>query len=241
MSFAVIVPARLAATRLPGKPLAEIAGVPMIVRVLQRAQAAGASRVIAAAADKEIAEAAAAAGFDCCMTPACDSGSARVAAAAQQYNFSAAEIVVNVQGDEPFIEPQVIADTAALLAQTPSCVCATAMRVPHNDAEFFDPAAVKVLANKNNTAHYFCRAPIPFAENTAPPSARIHIGVYAYRMPFLRQLPSLPPAPWETVEKLEQLRMLWHGYEIALLETASQSFGVDTPADLQRARQLAAK
>ncbi|MGU9950741.1 MAG: 3-deoxy-manno-octulosonate cytidylyltransferase [Gammaproteobacteria bacterium WSBS_2016_MAG_OTU1] len=243
MNFVAIVPARRGATRLPNKPLADIGGTPMIVHTLRRAAAANSiDAVFAAVDDQEIADVVRHAGFDAVMTGECDSGSARVAAAAAIRQLTEDTIVVNVQGDEPFIESNIVGDVAQLLATRPDCVCATAMRPLHNDEEFYNPAAVKVVANADNTARYFSRAPIPHWQNhsTPPPSARIHLGIYAYTMPFLQQIASLSPAPTETAESLEQLRLLWHGKSIALLETDSQSGGIDTPADLEAA-QLRAK
>ena len=244
MPFFVIVPARRNSSRLPNKPLADICGTPMLVRTLTQTAAAGAAQVIAAVDDDDVAAVAAAANFSWQMTDECDSGSVRVALAAQAKQFPNDAIVVNVQGDEPFIEPDIIANTAKLLMHSPQCVCATAARPPKNTAEFFSAAAVKVVLDANGRARYFSRAPIPHyreAPQTPPPDARIHIGIYAYTMKFLQQLPTLSPSPAEQTEQLEQLRILWHGEQIAVLDCNSDSFGIDTPEDLQKARQRAAQ
>lgn len=246
--FAAIVPARRFSSRLPDKPLADIGGAPMLVRVLRRAKESGAAQIIAAVDDAEIAEVVRAAGFVAQMTGECDSGSARVAEAAKLQNLSEKMLLVNVQGDEPFIEPELIRAVAATLAAKTDCVCATAMRPPQNTAEFANPAAVKVIANADGTARYFSRAPIPFLrteenknsdKNGFPDCARIHIGIYAYRSEFLRRMPTLPPPPEEQCEQLEQLRILHHGGRIALLEFPSRARGVDTPEDLAAARARA--
>ena len=237
--FVVAVPARLASTRLPNKALADIGGTPMIVRVLRAAAAAGATQVFAAVDAAAVAAAVRDAGYLAVMTGECDSGGARLAAALQQLPLSDDTVVVNVQGDEPFIEPAIIRDTAALLLARPDCVCATPCRPPADIAEFQDEAAVKVVADKDGTARYFSRAPLPHRRGggTVSSSSRVHIGIYAYRAGYLRHLPMLSPSPLEQLEQLEQLRILWHGGKIALLEVKSDSFGIDTAADLTRARR----
>ena len=238
--FVIIVPARRAAARLPDKPLADIHGVPMIVRTLQQAAKAGATKLLAAVDDDEVAAVVKKAGFIAQMTGECDSGTARVAAAARAVNIGDRDIVVNVQGDEPLIEPDLIRDVATLLANRSDCVCATAIRPLHDEEEFYNTATVKVVANADNTARYFSRAPIPYPRDGDLPLVHIHIGIYAYSARFLRQLPQLSPSPAELTESLEQLRILWHGHNIALLLQDSQSFGVDTAADLERARAATA-
>ena len=233
--FAAIVPARRGASRLPDKPLADIGGIPLVVRVLQRAKQSGAVQVVAAVDDDEIAEVVRAAGFVAQMTGECDSGSARVAEVVRRRDIC--EVVVNVQGDEPFIEPELICAVAELLSQKKDCVCATAMRLPHNAEEFANPDAVKVVADADGAARYFSRSPVPHSRvGGLPESARIHIGIYAYRAAFLRRLGALPPSPDEKCEQLEQLRILHHGERIALLEFPSRAGGIDTPADLEKAR-----
>ena len=244
ISFAAIVPARRDSSRLPGKPLADIGGAPMIVRVLHRAQESGAQRIIAATDDEEIASAVRDAGFEACLTGECDSGSARVCEAVKLCEISEDAIVVNVQGDEPFIEPELIRAVALCLRDHPDCVCATAMRPPHSAEEFARESAVKVVSDSCGRALYFSRAAIPHVrggDGSLFASAKIHIGVYAYFPRFLRSLISLPPCAAEESEQLEQLRILHYGKKIALAEFDSQSIGVDTPADLESARARAAK
>lgn len=240
--FAAIVPARRDSLRLPDKPLADIGGVPMLVRVLRRAQKSGAMRVVAAVDDEEIAEVARAAGFEARMTGECDSGSARVCEAARLCEVSEETIVVNVQGDEPFVEPELIRAVAHRLSESPSCVCATAMRPPHSAEEFARSSAVKVVVNSAGEALYFSRAAIPHLRESdaVPDCARVHIGVYAYFPRFLRRFSALPPSAAEECEQLEQLRILHHGESIAVAEFPSESGGVDTPEDLAAARARAA-
>lgn len=242
MRFVVIAPARRASARLTDKMLADIGGVPMIVRTLQKAKESGAARVVAACDDDEVSGVCRAAGYEVVNTGEHQSGTSRIAEAAAVAGIDDDCIVVNVQGDEPFIEPAVINNTAALLHQRADCHCATAMRKLHNGAEYNDNAVVKVVTDNAGCALYFSRSPIPATKdnNAAAPLiiARAHIGIYAFRPAFLRQLPKLPPSPLEQVESLEQLRILWHGKKIALLEVASQSFGIDTAADLARARRF---
>lgn len=250
-SFAVVVPARRAAVRLPDKPLADVGGVPLIVRTLMQAAKSDAAQVVAAVDDEKVAAAVESAGFTVCMTGECESGSARVAEAARLCEIDEQMTVVNLQGDEPFMEPELINQVASLLAEKPDCVCATAMRVPRSLEEFLRPSAVKVVANADGTARFFSRLPIPYAQlhaensnstsQSLPSLARIHIGVYAYSHRFLRRMSSLPPSPLEEFEKLEQLRILWHGRNIALLEFDSQGIGIDTPEDLAEARLRFAK
>ena len=243
MRFAVIAPARRASSRLADKMLADIGGEVMIVRTLRRAAQSQAAKVLVATDDNDIAAACKAAGFEAVMTGECDSGSARAAAAAEVIGAGGDDIVVNVQGDEPFIEPEVIDGVAELLHRRKDCVCATAVRELQNAEEFYDRAVVKVVSDVNDCALYFSRAPIPALRDgdggDIPQIARAHIGIYAYRADFLRKLPNLTPSPMESIESLEQLRVLWHGEKIALLKVASKSFGIDTEDDLSRARQRA--
>lgn len=243
--FAVIVPARRDSSRLPQKALADIGGVPMLVRTLQQAARSGAAQVFAAVDSEDLAEIAEKAGFAACRTGECDSGTARAAAAAEKLNLPEKQIIVNVQADEPFIEPEIIRNTAELLAFRSECVCATAVRPPRDAEEFYEPAAVKAVADADGMACYFSRAPIPYPRNSqnggVPECARIHLGIYAYTRAFLRAMLKLSPSPAENAENLEQLRLLWHGHAIALLECNSKSFGVDTPDDLAKARARAAQ
>ncbi len=246
--FIVIIPARLASTRLPGKPLADLAGLPMVVRVAQRAASSGASRVVVAADGAEVARACAAHGVDCVVTdPTHPTGTDRLAEACAQLGLADNEVVVNVQGDEPLIPPAVITDVAALLAARGDCAIATAAHALHDAAEFFSPNVVKVVTDAGGRALYFSRAPLPWAREAfaaGPPAvlptdlgALRHVGLYAYRAGFLRRFPQLARAPLEVTESLEQLRALWHGFGIAVLKLdAPLPSGVDTPEDLARAR-----
>lgn len=231
--FTVIVPARLASSRLPGKPLLDLGGEPMLVRVLRRCRHSGAEQVIAAVEEQELFDAVTQAGFTAVKTGAHSCGSARIAEAVSLLALPDSCCLVNVQGDEPFIEPALIAAVAELLMRSPDCVCATACRPLRNAAEYEDAAAVKVVCDKNHRALYFSRRAIP-ANATA--SAQVHMGIYAYRAAYLNDFAALPPPPMETAEQLEQLRILWHGGRIAVLPGQSDSFGIDTPADLERAR-----
>ncbi len=236
VDYVVIVPARLASTRLPQKPLVDIGGKPMLLRVLQQASQSGAQQVIAAVEDDILFNTVTAAGYQAVRTGDCSSGSERVAAAAAQLKLPEDRIVVNVQGDEPFMEPEVIRGTAQLLSQRLDCGTATAMRSAHA-GEYESTAAVKVVYDADGTARYFSRAPIPhFRTPAVKGDARIHLGIYAYRMAALQHLTQQSPAPLEQAEQLEQLRILWHGGKIAIWMTESKSFGIDTPEDLERAR-----
>lgn len=247
--FVAIVPARLASTRLPGKPLADIGGVPMVVRVAQRAAASGATRVAVAADDRSIVDACRAFGVDAVLTsPTHATGTDRLAEAAGALGLSSDAIVVNVQGDEPLLPPQVIAAVAALLAARPDCAVATAAHPLADAAECFNPNVVKVVTDRFDRALYFSRAPIPWsrdgfaATRAALPSPALwlrHVGLYAYRCGFLRSFPSLARAPIEEQECLEQLRVLWHGERVAVLRLdGALPPGVDTPEDLERVRAL---
>lgn len=222
--------------------LADIGGEPLLVRTLRRAAQSGAASVVAAVDDDALAFAAAAAGFAVVKTGECDSGSARVAAAAAALQMPDETLLVNVQGDEPFIEAEIIRRVAELLAARPDCVCATAARKLHSAEEFTDEAAVKIVLAADETASYFSRAAVPHRRGGgAPPPeiARVHIGIYAMRAGTLRRWIALPPSPTEQAEQLEQLRFIWHGGKIAVLTADSDSFGIDTAADLARARAQA--
>jgi 3-deoxy-manno-octulosonate cytidylyltransferase (CMP-KDO synthetase) len=249
MTFTVLIPARYASTRLPGKPLADIAGKPMIVRVAERALASGAARVAVATDDDRIAAAVAAHGFTACMTRADHAtGTDRLAEAAVALGLPDDAIVVNVQGDEPLLEPELIRAMAALLAADSAATIATACHPIADPAEAFNPNVVKVVLDHAGHALYFSRATIPwardaFAEGRGALPAGLplyrHYGLYAYRVGFLRAFPALPPAAIERFEALEQLRALWHGYRIAVLvTTGTPAPGVDTPEDLERVRAL---
>lgn len=250
-NFVTLIPARLASTRLPDKPLADIGGRPMVVRVAEQAAASGA-RLVAVATDSErIANAVRQSGFMAILTREDHvSGTDRLAEAADHLKLDPSEIVVNVQGDEPLIPPDLIAAIAQALSAAPDCAIATAAHPISDDEEWHNPNVVKVVGDASGRALYFSRAPIPCERDRAGGaglSARLraaglplrHIGLYAYRASFLREFPALAPAPIETLESLEQLRALWHGHRIALHVTASSPpTGVDTPADLERVRAL---
>jgi 3-deoxy-manno-octulosonate cytidylyltransferase (CMP-KDO synthetase) len=247
--FVAIVPARLASTRLPRKPLADIGGVPMVVRVAQRAAASGAARVVVAADSDETVAACRAHGVEALLTaPDHPTGTDRLAEAAAQLQLAGDRIVVNVQGDEPLIPPTVIAEVAALLDARTDCAIATAAHALHDAAEFFSPNVVKVVTDAQGRALLFSRAPIPWSRDAfaagrdALPAglpALRHVGLYAYRADFLRRYPTLPRAPIEEHESLEQLRALWHGERIVVLQLeAPLPPGVDTPQDLELVRGL---
>lgn len=252
--FHVLIPARLASTRLPHKPLARIAGVPMVVHVARRAMASGALSVTVAADDVSIVHACREHGVDALLTKTTHpSGSDRLAEASHLLQLPAESIVVNVQGDEPLIDPALIRAVAQVLQQRPDCVMSTAAHPVHTSDDFASPHVVKVVLDRSSTALYFSRAPIPCwrdapprtadaapALPTTPPALR-HVGVYGYRVRFLQRFPTLEPAPLETCESLEQLRVLWHGERIAVhVTTDAPGPGVDTPADLERVRALLA-
>lgn len=248
MNFTVLVPARLGSSRLPNKPLADIGGKPMVVRVAQRASGSGARRVVVAADDPQIIQACAAHAVEAVLTRTDHaSGSDRLAEAASLLGLNEDEIVVNVQGDEPLIDPALIDAVATLLKERPDASMSTAAHAIGDVSEFANPNVVKVVLDSRSMALYFSRAPIPWwrdgyahglTQLPDPPPLR-HIGIYAYRVPFLRQFPNLPQATLETQEALEQLRVLWHGHRIAVHVTdQAPGPGVDTPEDLARVRSL---
>ncbi len=244
MTFSVLIPARLASSRLPNKPLADIAGVPMVVRVAQQAQRSGAQCVVVAGDNRDIVMACQAHGITAVLTRADHpSGSDRLAEACDLLNLPDDAIVVNVQGDEPLIEPQLITDVARLLARHPAAAMSTAAHALGSVAEFHNPNVVKVVLDAQHMALYFSRAPIPWPRDTPDqlpsPTPLRHIGIYAYRAGFLRLFPKLAQAPLERTESLEQLRALWHGHRIAVHITRQvPGTGVDTPEDLERVRRL---
>jgi len=249
MSYTVLIPARLASSRLPDKPLADIAGLPMVVRVAQAAARSGAARVVVAADAPAIVTACQAHGTEAVLTrDDHPSGSDRLAEACEQLGLDGDDLVVNVQGDEPLIAPAMIDACAALLRLRPDCVMATVAHAIDELAEFSNPNVVKVVLDAAGRALYFSRAPIAWwrdgfahgitALPTAPAPLR-HVGLYAYRAGFLRRFPTLPPAPLETLESLEQLRVLWHGERIAVhVSRERPGPGVDTPEDLARVRAI---
>jgi 3-deoxy-manno-octulosonate cytidylyltransferase (CMP-KDO synthetase) len=250
--YTVIIPARLASTRLHRKPLADLAGLPMVVRVARRASSASCARRGVVAADSaEIADACRLHGVESLLTsPDHATGTDRLAEAAAMLGLAANELVVNVQGDEPLIPPTIIDAVADLLADSADCEMATAAHPIHDAAEFFNPNVVKVVIDRAGRALYFSRAPIPWAREafdasraSLPPGldARRHIGLYAYRAGFLARFPNLPADPLEEIERLEQLRALAHGYRIAVLTLAEAlPPGVDTADDLELVRAMIA-
>ncbi|NHZ36355.1 3-deoxy-manno-octulosonate cytidylyltransferase [Massilia rubra] len=245
MGFIVIIPARMASTRLPDKPLADLGGKPMVVRVAERAAASGAERIIVATDHEAIASACRQHGVEVCMTRADHpSGTDRIAEVARTLDLAPDAVVVNLQGDEPLIDPALLAASAALVG--PGVPMATCAHPLHEAADAFNPNVVKVVLDKLGRAMYFSRATIPwhrdgFAQSKdSLPAAYValrHIGLYAYTNAFLQTYPTLEPAPLEAVEALEQLRVLWHGFPIAVHVTKSApAAGVDTPEDLERVR-----
>ncbi len=250
MSFTVLIPARLASTRLPNKPLADIAGVPMVVRVAQRALQSSALRAVVATDSQQVMDTCARFGVASVRTRADHaSGSDRLAEACGLLELDDAECVVNVQGDEPLIEPALIDAVAHLLQQRGDCAMSTAAHAINTLEDLRNPNIVKVVLDARNTALYFSRAAIPAARDHAdqawwqggsglPPALR-HVGIYGYRVGFLRQFPALPQAPLEQLESLEQLRALWHGHRIAVhISAQAPGPGIDTPEDLERVRAL---
>jgi 3-deoxy-manno-octulosonate cytidylyltransferase (CMP-KDO synthetase) len=247
--FTVIIPARYASTRLPGKPLADIAGKPMVVRVALRAQQAGADRVVVATDDHRIKAVVEAHGVAACLTRGDHpTGTDRLAEAAQRLGLADDAIVVNVQGDEPLLSPALIRAMAELLDAHPDASIATACHPIDDESEAFNPNVVKVVLDHRNYALYFSRATIPWARDAfgagrAPVPRELpiyrHYGLYAYRAGFLRAYPTLAPAAIERFEALEQLRALWHGFRIVVEVTAgTPAAGIDTPEDLERVRAL---
>lgn len=249
MGYTVLIPARLASTRLPDKPLADIAGTPMVVRVAQRALQSAAARVVVAADSDAIVQACRAHGVEAVLTRADHaSGSDRLAQASHLLGLAPQEVVVNVQGDEPLIAPALIDAVAALLEERPEASMSTAAHAIETVEEFANPNVVKVVLDASGMALYFSRASIPFrrdgpaagnASQLPHPAPLRHIGIYGYRVAFLQRFPGLPQAPIEISEALEQLRALWHGHRIAVHVSAdAPGPGVDTPADLERVRRL---
>lgn len=248
MSFSVLIPARMASSRLPDKPLADISGIPMVVRVAQRARLSAATRVVVAADDERVVNACQVHGIEAILTRGDHpSGSDRLAEACGLLGLEDASIVVNVQGDEPMIDPDAIDAAAHLLWQRADCSMSTLAHPLDTVEEFQNPNVVKVVLDAQSTALYFSRAPIPwwrdgFANgiNQLPqPHPLRHVGLYAYRVGFLRAFPQLSQAPAEITESLEQLRAMWHGHKIAVHVTSSSPGpGVDTPEDLARVRAI---
>jgi len=248
MHFRVVIPARYASSRLPGKPLADIGGKPMVLHVLERALQAGAESVVVATDDARVQQAVEAAGYQALMTsPEHQSGTERLVEVAETLGWSDDTLVVNVQGDEPLIDPALIREAARQLVLHDDAVMATLAHPIHDPADFINPNVVKVVADEAGYALYFSRAPIPwprdaFADKQPMPrelGALRHIGLYAYRAGFLRTYASLAASPLERFEMLEQLRVLWHGHRISLgITPTAPAPGVDTPEDLARVRAL---
>lgn len=251
-AFRVVIPARFASTRLPGKPLADICGKPMIVRVLERGIASGADEVLVATDDAQVLASVQAVGAQAVMTRADHaSGTDRLAEVVEQRGWSDEDIIVNVQGDEPLIDPALIRLVAQALAESPEASISTAAHAIHDVESFFNPNVVKVVCDAQGHALYFSRAPIPWARDdlartreALPAGVPVlrHVGIYAYRAGFLRRYAQLAPSPLEQWEALEQLRAMWHGHRIAVrVVSEAPAAGVDTPEDLLRVRAVFAQ
>jgi 3-deoxy-manno-octulosonate cytidylyltransferase (CMP-KDO synthetase) len=239
LKFHVIIPARYASSRFPGKPLADLAGRPMVVRVCERALQSGAASVHVATDDERIAAAVQAAGHKFVMTRADHpSGTDRIAEAAQLLQLGDQEIVVNVQGDEPLIAPALISQVAELLQKLKDASVSTACHAIHDASSVANPNVVKVVLDAQGYALYFSRSQIPHPRQNGGPWYR-HAGIYAYRVGFLKRYSALAPSPLETTEALEQLRVLWHGDRIAVAVSGEDiAPGVDTPQDLDAVRRM---
>ncbi len=246
--FIVLIPARLSSSRLPRKALADIHGKPMVVRVAEQAAKSAAVKVVVAADSEEIAAACRAHGVECVLTADThESGTTRLAEAARILQLDAADIVVNVQGDEPLIDPELVNRTADVLAASRAPM-ATAAHEIHDFDEFLNPNVVKVVLNKAGEAIYFSRAPIAYPRDSMRAGLRElpqqaaplrHIGIYAYRAGFLQDYAKMSASPLEDIESLEQLRVLWHGHPIAVeITEKAPAAGVDTQEDLDRVRAV---
>lgn len=252
MRFTVVIPARYASQRLPGKPLADLDGKPLILHVCERAQGSGAAQVIVATDDERVRSACAAAGVDVQMTGTHHaSGTDRLAEVAERRGWDDADIIVNLQGDEPLVPPANIEQTAALLLAHEAASMSTLCTPIHELAEFLNPNVVKVTADREGLALYFSRAPIPwhrdgatdgYASQQRHQGALRHVGIYGYRVGALKRLAATPPCELEQLEKLEQLRALWLGMRIAVdVAREAPGPGVDTPEDLKRVAELMRK
>lgn len=251
VNFYAVIPARYASTRLPGKPLLDIAGKPMVVHVADKAKLAGAAQVVVATDDPRILAVVQAHGYDAVLTRADHvSGTDRIAEVVSKQNWPEGSIVVNVQGDEPLIDPALIIQVAETLANNNEAVMATACHAIHDKQEFLNPNIVKVVLDKNSNALYFSRAPIPYPRDAFAvgddipkqlPTYR-HVGIYAYRAKFLTHYAQIPAAAIEQFESLEQLRVLYQGFKIAVTVFSGHiAAGVDTEADLAQVRNLLSK
>lgn len=241
--FLVVIPARLGSTRLPRKPLADIHGKPMVVRVAERAMLSSAQSVIVATDSPEIQAACDEHRIECLLTrDDHPTGTDRIAEIAQQLKLPNDAIVVNVQGDEPLIPPELINQVALALAENPACAISTVAVAIQDQAEIDNPNVVKVVLNRAGEAMYFSRAPIPFVRDVSSQQATEHlrhIGIYAYKADFLESYSRLEPAPPEQAEALEQLRALWNGYRIQVhIAPEVPPAGVDTQEDLERIRAV---
>lgn len=247
MSFVIVIPARAASTRLPDKPLLDIGGLPMVIRTANQASKSKASQVIIATDSTKIAEAANSHGYQAVMTsPDHLTGTDRLSEVVRLMDFHDEQIIVNVQGDEPFIEPDLIDAVADLLRHNTQATIATCAAAINDPAIFFDPNVVKVVCNNQSEALYFSRAPIPWARDALAAQKNIlakglpawqHIGLYAYRCGFLHKFPKLEQGQLEKYESLEQLRAMEHGFAIYVhFSKHTPAKGIDTPEDLQAAR-----
>ena len=243
LEFLVVIPARLGSTRLPRKPLADIAGKPMVVRVAEQAKKSLAKQVLVATDSPEILAACKSHHIECILTREDHpTGTDRIAEVAHLLKLPEQTLVVNVQGDEPAIPPELINQVAQTLASNANCAISTVAVAITDPQEIASPNVVKVVLNHTGHAEYFSRAPIPFVRDSqAPLPSNLHlrhIGIYAYRAQFLQAYAGLKPAPTEQAEALEQLRALWYGYQIAVyIAPQAPPVGVDTPEDLERIRQ----
>lgn len=249
MSFITVIPARAASTRLPGKPLLDIAGRPMVIRTAERAAQSAAARVLIATDHPDIMAVAKEYGIEAMMTRDDHStGTDRLSEVVQVLGLDSETIVVNVQGDEPLIDPAMIDAVAGLLANDPQASIATSACAIRDSDTLFNPNVVKVVCDRAGGALYFSRAPIPWARDALADGGRRlagglpawhHIGLYAYRAEFLRRFPTLPVGPLEQFESLEQLRALEHGYRIVVRQSDDPpAAGVDTADDLERVRRI---
>ncbi len=243
MTFKVVIPARYASTRLPGKPLLDIAGKPMVIRVAEQAAKSGANEIVIATDFEKISHIAAQHDIKAVMTRIDHaSGTDRIAEVADKLNWADNDIVVNVQGDEPLIEPTLILEVAQHLANSTEAVMATACHAIQDEAALLNPNIVKVVIDANGNALYFSRAPIPYPRDDIYKNniqAYRHIGIYAYRVGFLKKYAQLSATELEKIESLEQLRVLHHGYKIGVTITANApASGVDTQEDLDYVRSL---
>ncbi|OOF64524.1 3-deoxy-manno-octulosonate cytidylyltransferase [Rodentibacter pneumotropicus] len=252
MSFTVIIPARFASSRLPGKPLAEIAGKPMIQHVFEKAQQSGANRVIVATDNEKVAAVAQGFGAEVCMTSEQhNSGTERLAEVVAKLAVPDDEIIVNIQGDEPLIPPVIVRQVAENLAKFNVNMATLAVKI-HEAKELFNPNVVKVLTDKNGYVLYFSRSVIPYdrdqfmglqdmAKATLAEIYLRHIGIYAYRAGFIKKYVQWAPTQLENLEKLEQLRVLWNGERIHVeLAKEVPAVGVDTVEDLEKVRSILA-